>query len=131
MAVLVDTNVIADVLYNDPLWGDWSAEQLARHAGQLLINPIIYAELCYGASSPDDVPRVMSQLGLGYAELPRACLFAAGQAYRIYRQRGGIKTAPLPDFFIGAHASSAGLDLLTRDKARYSTYFPDARLLSP
>lgn len=131
MVVLVDTNVIADVLHNDPQWGDWSADQLARHFGQLLINPVIYAELCYGAGAADDVPRIMSQLGLDYAELPRASLFAAAQAYRNYRQRGGIKTAPLPDFFIGAHAQQAGLTLLTRDKARYVTYFPGARLICP
>lgn len=131
MAVLVDTNVIADVLHNDPQWGDWSAEQLARNFGQLLINPIIYAELCYCASASDDVNRIMSQLGLDYAELPRTSLFAAAQAYRSYRQRGGVKTAPLPDFFIGAHAQEAGLALLTRDKARYATYFPAARLVSP
>ena len=131
MPVLVDTNVIADVLHDDPQWGAWSADQLARHFGQLVINPVIYAELCYGARDPDDVPRIMSQLGLNYAELPRACLFTAAQAYRSYRQRGGIKTAPLPDFFIGAHAEQAGLALLTRDKARYATYFPGARLICP
>lgn len=131
MAVLVDTNVIADVLHNDPVWADWSAQQLARHFGGLFINPVIYAELCYWAAGPDDVPAIMSRLGLGYAELPVSSLFAAGQAYRAYRQRGGTKTAPLPDFFIGAHAQSSGLTLLTRDKSRYSTYFPGARLICP
>ncbi len=131
MAILVDTNVIADVLYNDPVWGDWSSEQLARHFDQLLINPLIYAELCYGASAPEDVSAIMTQLGLGYAELPLASLFIAAQAYRLYRQRGGTKTAPLPDFFIGAHAQASGLTLLTRDKTRYATYFPAARLICP
>ena len=63
MAILVDTNVIADVLYNDPVWGDWSSEQLARHFDPLLINPLIYAELCYGASAPEDVSAIMTQLG--------------------------------------------------------------------
>ena len=131
MAVLVDTNVISDVLYNDPVWGNWSSEQLARHFGGLFINPVIYAELSYGASTPDDVATIMTQLGLGYAELPLASLFAAGQAYKAYRQRGGLKTAPLPDFFIGAHAEASGLTLLTRDKSRYTTYFPGARLICP
>ena len=131
MAVLVDTNVICDVLYNDPVWGDWSSAQLLNHWGQLCINPIVYTELCYQATSPDDVNDTMERMGLVYADLPRGCLFAAGQAYRSYRQRGGVKTAPLPDFFIGAHAQEAGLMLLTRDKARYETYFPRARLMTP
>lgn len=131
MLVLVDTNVIFDVLYNDPVWNDWSSAQLASHWGYLCINPIIYAELCYRATSPEDVNDTMQNMGLVYAELPRTCLFAASQAYRSYRQRGGVKTAPLPDFFIGAHAQEAGLALLTRDKARYETYFPQARLIAP
>ena len=131
MAVLVDTNVICDVLYDDPVWNGWSSTQLANHWGQLLINPIIYAELSYRTTSLEEVNDTMTQMGLTYAELPLASLFAAGQAYRSYRQRGGVKTAPLPDFFIGAHAQEAGLTLLTRDKARYATYFPGARLICP
>jgi predicted nucleic acid-binding protein len=131
MAVLVDTNVICDVLYNDPVWSDWSYAQLAHHWGQLCINPIICAELSYQSSTPNDVNDIMKTMGLAYADLPVACLFAAGQAYRSYRQRGGLKTAPLPDFFIGAHAQELDLTLLTRDKARFETYFPRARLICP
>lgn len=131
MAVLVDTNVILDVLYDDPVWSNWSSAQLATHWGHLCINPIIYAELSYQATSPEDVNDTMDRMGLVYADLPMACLFAAGQAYRSYRQRGGVKTAPLPDFFIGAHAQEADIVLLTRDKARYATYFPGARLVCP
>jgi predicted nucleic acid-binding protein len=131
MAVLVNTNVICDVLYNEPVWSDWSASQLASHWGQLCINPVVYAELCYQATSPEDVNDTMKKLGLVYADLPINCLYTAGQAYRSYRHRGGVKTAPLPDFFIGAHAQEAGLSLLTRDKARYATYFPRARLICP
>lgn len=131
MAVLVDTKVICDVLYNDPVWSDWSAAQIANHWGQLCINPIIHAALSYQATSPADVNDTMDRLGLVYADLPMACLFTAGQAYRRYRQRGGVNTAPLPDFLIAAHAQQACLVLLTRDKARYATYFPGARLICP
>ena len=131
MAVLVDTNVIADVLYSDPVWSDWATAQLALHASNLFINPLIYAELCYRASSPEEVNHAVETLGLQYAELPLLALFLAAQAYRAYRQRGGLKTAPLSDFFIGAHAEASGLTLLTRDKSRYTTYFPGARLICP
>jgi hypothetical protein len=131
VAVLVDTNVIADVLYSDPVWCNWATEQLALHAGDLFINPLIYAELCYPASSPDEVNQVVESLGFQYVELPRLALFLAAQAYRAYRVRGGMKTAPLPDFFIGAHAEASGMTLLTRDKSRYTTYFPSARLICP
>jgi predicted nucleic acid-binding protein len=131
VAVLVDTNVIADILHGDPNWGDWATQQLAQYVGDLFINPIVYAELCYHASSLAEVDKVLETLGLRYAELPHAALFLAARAYSAYRERGGIKTAPLPDFFIGAHAQSAGCKLLTRDKSRYATYFPHVALICP
>lgn len=131
MPVLVDTNVIADVLHGDPLWADWSIAQLTQHAGDLLINPMIYAELCYRATSAAEVEQLVTSLGVQYLELPRAALFVAAQAYRAYRKRGGVKSAPLPDFFIGAHAQTAKLTLLTRDRSRYTTYFPSVALISP
>ena len=131
MPVLVDTNVIADVLYSDPAWEAWSDAQITRHAGQLCINPVIYSELCYRASSTGEVDRVVASLGFQYEELPRQALFLASKAFRAYRQRGGNKTAPLPDFFIGAHAEALGMPLLTRDKGRYQTYFPAVVLICP
>lgn len=131
MPVLVDTNVITDVLFSDPLWEEWSKLQMAGHTGDLLVNPLIYAELCYKAASPDQVDQMLSLLGLGFVEMPRQALYLAAQAYRSYRQRGGVKTSALPDFFIGAHAEAEGLTLLTRDVNRYKTYFPSVSLIHP
>ena len=48
-----------------------------------------------------------------------------------YRRRRGTKTAPLPDFFIGAHAAVEKLALLTRDESRYRRYFPTVPLIAP
>jgi predicted nucleic acid-binding protein len=131
VAVLVDTNVIADVLYRDPSWAAWSKEQIADRAGDLLINPFIYSELCYQATSSGQVDQIVAGLGFRYEELPRPALYLAAQAFRTYRQRGGSKTSPLPDFFIGAHALAEGFTLLTRDKVRYQTYFPTVPLICP
>ena len=131
MAILVDTNVVVDVLHGDPVWLDWANAQLKRFAGELWINPIIYAELCYRAKSSEEVDQVMIDMELNYEELTRPALFLAAKAYQIYRQRGGTKTAPLPDFFIGAHAEAMGIPILTRDSARYKTYFPSVRLICP
>jgi hypothetical protein len=43
--LLVDTNVLVDVLQNDPQWADWSIAQLRAQAKlhALVINPVIYA----------------------------------------------------------------------------------------
>jgi predicted nucleic acid-binding protein len=131
MSVVVDTNVISDLVHQDPLWSGWSNEQLLQHAGDLVVNPIIFAELCCRANSAEEVDQIISALGLGYEELSQEALFLAAKAFLAYRLRGGTKTSPLPDFFIGAHAQAAGHALLTRDKARYETYFPTVPLICP
>ena len=132
MAVLVDTNVILDILTDDSEWADWSDEQLSAHqpAG-LIVNPVIFAELCVNASDPAEVNRILDHLKLKFAEIPRVALFTAAKAFLAYRKRGSKKTSPLPYFFIGAHAETTETPLLTRDPSRFRTYFPKARVIAP
>ncbi len=131
MPILVDTNVLSDVIHHDPVWSGWSSSQLIQHAGDLVVNPIIFAELCCRATSAAEVDQIIRTLGLGYEELGQEALFLASKAFVAYRRQGGGKTSPLPDFFIGAHAQAAGYALLTRDKGRYQTYFPTVALICP
>jgi predicted nucleic acid-binding protein len=63
--------------------------------------------------------------------LPYEAAFLAEKCFLVYRQRGGTKRSPLQDFFIGAHAAVAGYRLLTRDAARYRSYFPRLPLIAP
>lgn len=130
---LVDTNVLVDLLDETSDFKDWSEQQLliARHNGGLTINPIIYAEL---AALPSTLPMLDDFLritGIAVAPLSRQCARLAGQAFWTYRQRKGAKTGVLPDFFIGAQAQAEGWILLTRDAARYKTYFPGVKLICP
>jgi predicted nucleic acid-binding protein len=129
--ILVDTNVLLDVTKQDEQWADWSQEQMNEHVGRMVVNPIIYSELCYEAGDPLDVDTVLLTLGVDFRELPRQALFLAAQAFRLYRQRGGNKTAPLPDFFIGAHAAAMKIPIITRNTGRYRTYFPSVELICP
>ena len=129
--IIVDTNVVSDVLYQDPQWYAWSSNQLLNYAGRLIINPLIYAEICYRAASRSEADDIVERLGLDYRHLPREALYLAAKAFQTYRKRGGAKTAPLADFFIGAHAEALGVSILTRDKGRYSTYFPTVTLVYP
>ena len=132
MPVLVDTNIILDVITDDADWADWSLSQLEENESRgLAINPAIYAELCYGFASPTAVDELLKQFGLAYQEIPRLGLFKAAKAYEQYRQRGGSRTNVLPDFFVGGHAEATGLHLLTRDTARFRTYFPSVTLVCP
>lgn len=133
MPVLVDTNVLLDVVEDDPSWADWSQRQLERISlsDTLIINPVIYAELSVGFLRIEELDYVLSVTGIGVAEIPRPALFLAGKAFQNYRKRGGARTGVLPDFFIGAHAAVAELSLLTRDTTRYQSYYPTVKLIVP
>jgi predicted nucleic acid-binding protein len=132
--VLVDTNVILDIATNDPQWFEWSRAQLEPlvNAGEAAINPIIYAELVPAARAVADLDAVIVPPGNFHRlPLPYAAAIPTARAFAAYRRTGGAKTSPLPDFFVGAHAEVENLTLLTRDPARYRTYFPEVRLICP
>ena len=132
MPVLVDTNIIIDVLTDDRRWADWSVDQLEANAGSgLIINPVVYAELCFGSPSIDFVDDVVRRFGFTVQEIPRQGLFRAAKAFVQYKDRQGTKTSALPDFFIGGHAEASSISLLTRDTKRLSIYFPRVRLICP
>ena len=131
--VLVDANIHLDLTTRDPIWYEWSSRQIAesRRAGMLVINPLIYAELANAFLNENELNDYISPTDFVRQSLPWEAAFLAGRAYRDYRRRGGSKTSPLPDFYIGAHAQVAGLTLLTRDSERYATYFPMVKLIAP
>jgi predicted nucleic acid-binding protein len=131
--VLVDSNVILDVLTEDPNWFEWSAQMLAEHAdrGTLVINPIIYAEISIGFNQVEELEAALPDDFFRRDPLPYEAAFIAGRGFLEYRRRGGERRSPLPDFYIGAHAAVASLSLLTRDVNRYRTYFPSVQLISP
>jgi predicted nucleic acid-binding protein len=131
--VLVDANVLIDVLTGDPDWADWSAAQLieAVESDTLAVNPIIYAEVAVAYKTVRTFERALSAWPLTRLTLPYEAAWPAGQAFLRYRREGGKRQAPMPDFYIGAHALVEGHVLLTRDASRYRTYFPKVTLISP
>ncbi len=134
MTVLIDTNVLLDLVHDDPRWADWSQRQLeaASLRGPLSINPVIYAELSIAFARIEELEAVLADGGIELHETPREALFLAGKAFVRYRARArSAKRNVLPDFFIGAHAAVMGWSLLTRDARRYRSYFPSVDLVSP
>jgi predicted nucleic acid-binding protein len=131
--VLIDTNVLLDVVTDDPQWADWSQSQLEAAAlnDPLAINAVVYAELSIGFRRIEEVEAVLAKAQVAIEEIPREALFLAGKAFQRYKARGGARTGVLPDFFIGAHAAVLGVPLLTRDARRYRDYFPKLELLAP
>jgi hypothetical protein len=131
--VLVDSNVLLDVATSDPDWENWSSSALAEVAesATLIINPIIYAEVSIGYSTIETLDAVLPATLYRREALPWEAGFLAGKNFLMYRRRGGLRTSPLPDFYIGAHAAIGHLALLTRDAARYRSYFPTVEILAP
>lgn len=131
--MLFDTNVLLDIATADPTWLSWSEAQLvaASSRGPVLINPIIYAELAPAFASAADLDLWLDPAVFVRLPLPYPAGWLAAQAFLKYRRAGGTKTSPLPDFYIGAHAAVEHLELVTRDAARYRTYFPNVTLITP
>ena len=131
--ILVDTNVILDLLEDDPVWGNWSQQQLeaASIRDTLCINPVIYAELSIAFARIEELEAALRVAGVSLEQVPREALFLAGKVFLAYRRKKGSKSGVLPDFFIGAHAAVMELPLLTRDSTRFASYFPTVRLIAP
>ena len=130
---LVDSNVLIDIVSDDPVWFDWSAARLedAALTGPLFINDAVYAETSIRYRDIGRFEEALSRADLIVLPTPRAALFLAGKAFARYRAAGGPRTSVLPDFFIGAHAEIERLPLLTRDARRYRGYFPEVTLIAP
>jgi predicted nucleic acid-binding protein len=131
--VLIDSNVLLDVITNDPAWGAWSRDALQRTADEaiLVVNALVYAEVSVGFDAIEDLEEALPADLYRREHLPYEAGFLAGKVFLQYRRAGGARRSPLPDFYIGAHAAVAGYRLLTRDGGRYRTYFPRLELIAP
>lgn len=131
--ILVDSCIITDLADPSSDWFEWSSETLERLDlnNTLIINPIIYAECSVGYDCIEEVEALFEHLGFDLRPIPREALFLAGKAFLQYRKRQGQKGNVLPDFFIGAHAAVSNYQLITRDKGRFSSYFPSVELIMP
>lgn len=131
MTTLIDANVLLDVITEDERWMTWSADALTTAAahGALVINPIVYAEVSLAYDTIDELDRAVD----GFIRLPLPCEagFLAARCFVEYRRAGGARRSPLPDFYVGAHAAVEGHELLTRDPARYRSYFPRLQIIAP
>jgi len=131
--VFVDSCVLLDLFTNDDNWADWSENILEKYSqtNSLYINSIVYTEVSIGFNKVEEVEQAIAGLGIKVLEMPREALFLTGKVFLKYRKNKGTKVSPLPDFFIGAHASVSRFELITRDSDRYKTYFPQVRLIDP
>src|SRR5262245_20750270 len=130
---MVDSNVILDIVSKDPLWFDWSSTRMMELSSNnlFIVNSIIYSEVSIGFARSAEVEELFTTADFSREMIPCEACFLAGKSFLHYRKKGGVRTSPLPDFFIGSHALVRGYRLLTRDAARYKTYFPKLSLITP
>ena len=131
--IFVDSCILLDLFTDDPVWADWSENILDKchQTNTLLINSIIYTEVSIGFNKIEELEKAISELSIKVIEIPREALFLAGKVFIKYKRNSGGRKSPLPDFFIGAHATVARCNLITRDLAKYKTYFPSLKLIHP
>ena len=131
--VFIDSRILLDLFTDDANWANWSEKILDQYSqtNTLYINSIVYTEVSIGFNKIEELEKAIEQIGIKVLEIPREALFLAGKAFLKYRKNKGTKNAPLPDFFIGAHATVSSFDLITRDIAKFTTYFPQVKLIHP
>jgi len=131
--VLLDSCILLDLFTNDPDWADWSEKILVQYSqtNTLYINSIVYTEVSIGFNKIEELEKAIEQIGIKVLEIPREALFLTGKAFLKYRRNNGTKNAPLPDFFIGAHATVSSFHLITRDVSKFKIYFPQVKLIHP
>ena len=132
-ATIPDSNILLDVIQRQPLWFEWSARQLqnSRELGSLVVNTLVFAETSAQIDSFEEVQRIFSLIGINQEEIPWEAAYIAGRTHQAYRKAGGTRERTLPDFLIGAHAAARGYRIITRDQARYRTYFSSLEIIAP
>jgi len=131
--IFIDSCVLLDLFTDDPTWANWSEKILDQYSqtNTLFINSIVYTEVSIGFNKIEELEKAIEQIGIKVLEIPREALFLTGKAFLKYRKNKGTKNSPLPDFFIGAHATVSSFDLITRDITKFRAYFPQVKLIHP
>ncbi|MFZ2996772.1 type II toxin-antitoxin system VapC family toxin [Sphingobium sp.] len=133
--ILIDSNVIIDIIDRDPVWFDWSFENIDR-AGQstvLAVNAVVVGEVAPRFATLEQFTMIMTGLLIQIHDLSAEAAFIAGIAFQAHRQlrKAGDMKSILADFLIGGHAQAAGATILTRDPRFYRSYFPGVPLITP
>jgi hypothetical protein len=133
MITAVDTNILLDILVPNQEFCDVSVQALenAATSGSLVICDLVYAELCIHFSTQRECDCFLDESEIRVEHLKREAHFLASRAWRVYRQQGGSRTRILADFLIGAHAQTAAVQLLSRDRGFYRKLFPTLRVTDP
>ena len=133
MITAIDTSVLLDVLFDDPVHraGSLAALRDARRAGTVLACPVVRAEASAAVPRDGRLHGLLRAAGVALDPFDEACARTAGRLWAAYRSAGGRRTRLIPDFLVGAHALERDARLLTRDRGFYRTYFEGLTVVDP
>jgi len=131
--VFVDSSVLLDIFNADEMWGEWSSNTLHQLSDkhQLVINISVFTEIAFNFSSSSKLKSTLDLLNIKILDIPFDAAFNVSRTFKKYKKNKGDKKAPMPDFYIGEHAKTLGVPLVTRDTARFKTYQPKLKLITP
>ena len=130
--IFLDSNIVIDLLNPGTEWHEWSVHAVARAAHDALVcNHIVVAEVASRFSTLEEELGHFAVLSLQVLPIGDAAAFRAGKAHDAYRAAGGKREAIVADFLIAGHAAVLGATLMTRDRRRFATYFPNLTLITP
>ncbi len=131
--VFVDACVLLDIFNDDERFSDWSLQILndTQKSHDLVINAIIFSEVSLNFDSCEALTQVLTHLNIEILDIPLPAAFQVSRVFKRYKQNKGDKKSPMPDFYIGAHASHLQVPIITRDTARFKTYYPEVALITP
>jgi predicted nucleic acid-binding protein len=132
METLVDTNILLDILINDPVWFERSliSIETAQSKGVLVLSPVVYSEVASVFQSKEELDSFFSPEQFRWEQIPWPAYYLAGVAFSSYLKRVRKRNRILPDFLIAAHAAVGEYHLLTRDQGFYRDYF-QIKIISP
>jgi len=138
MTYAVDSNVILDILYNDPRYVQLSIDALTKASatGDLIACDVVWAEASSHFADKTKFCRAMSDFGIAFSPMSAAAAIKAGELWSTSRRedkrRGKtVRTAITPDFMVGAHAFEHADVLISRDRGFLRKWFKALKIIDP
>jgi predicted nucleic acid-binding protein len=129
----LDTSVLLDIFFDDPQFGQASADALRQclREGALQVCPVVWAEVRAAFDDEPTFRQTLATLGVGYGEFAAETASHGGQIWQAYRRAGGKRERIMADFLIGAHALRQCDRLLSRDAGFFRGHFSGLTVLVP